>query len=512
VNVVVEKFMQKHETSITGTISVFDRLIFKGYLPISYPEAAENFLSRNGILLKEFGNFTKAQTNKLKLHAQQIAARANRPYEYLNTSVRKEEYARQIAQRDGIREGLICVLAVNEENHSFALRYGEGRPRLKKSLPHCFTLYFYYLDREFGFMHVRLSTWLPFSIQVYVNGHDWLARQMQAKGIAFEQMDNAFPRIENWEKAQSLADRLPRLPWERILHAFSRRVNPLLKSLLKGLEYYWVIDQAEYATDVAFRDHRLLDELYLIWQKHAAVCTQAEDVMRFMGRKLHGSFNSLIQTDAKYRPVVTRIKHSMRGNWIKMYNKHGIVLRVETVINRPREFRISRLGRGKRALDWLPMPKRVTSLKKYAEISFRANQAYLQNLAQVDNPAQAWRQLAELCEPQKAATQRVRGLNPLRKEDRILFDAIVRGEHFIKGFKASDLAWRLKIIVPSDQAERKKHSGRINRKLRLLKGHGLIAKIPRSRRYKITDTGMHLMNASLDLMNYTWPQIIQEAA
>lgn len=508
----MKDFFKKHEGSITGTISVFDRLILKGYLPMSYPDAAEKFFAMRGVLLKEFKDFTKAQTETLKLHAQQMAQKANRPYEYLNRYVRKEEYVRKIAKRDGIQEGLICVLAVNEENHAFALRYGEGRPRLKKNSPRCLTLYFYYLDRHFGFMHVRLSTWMPFSIQVYVNGHDWLARQMTAKNIPFTQVENALVGIEDCSKAQAIAGRFPTLPWEKILHAFARRVNPLFKTILSGMEYYWVIDQAEYATDVMFRNHDILDALYLNWQKHAAVCTQAEDVMRFMGRKLHGSFNSVIQTDAKYRPTVTRIKHTVRGNWLKMYNKHGIVLRVETVINRPREFRIGRLGRGKRAVDWSPMPKRISSLKRYAEICGRANRAYLQALAQVDNPAEAYRQLDRLCEPQKLANQRVRGLNPIREKDQALFKAVVHGEHFIQGFRASDLAMRLEIIPPETPSERRKHSARLNRLLRLLRGHGLIARIPRSRRYKITDIGMKLMNAAIDLRTCGLPNILKQAA
>jgi len=502
---VVEDFLKKHEASITGTISVFDRLIFKGYLPMTYPDAAEKFFASRGVLLKGFKDFTKTQTEALKVHAQQIAQKASRPYEYLNGYVRKEEYVRKIAQRDQITEGLICVLAVNEENRSFALRYGEGRPRLKKSSPRCLTLYFYYLDRHFGFMHVRLSTWMPFSIQVYVNGHDWLARQMTTKGIAFTQVENAFVGIKDCSKAQAIAERFPTLRWEAILHAFARRVNPLFKSVLSGMEYYWVIDQAEYATDVMFRNHAILDALYLNWQRHAAVCTQAEDVMRFMGRKLHGSFNSVIATDAKYRPTVTRIKHTMRGNWIKMYNKQGIVLRVETVINRPREFRISRLGRGNRAIDWAPMPKRVGSMKRYQEICLRANRAYLSALTEVDHPDR-------LCEPQKLSRQRVRGLNPLRKSDRDLFEAVVRGEHFIQGFRASDLAMRLEIIRADDPSERKRQSAKLNRKLRLLRGHGLIVRIPHSRRYKITDKGMKLMNAAIDLRTYGLPEILKQAA
>lgn len=479
---------------------------------MTYPDAAEKFFARKGMLLKEFKDFTKTQTEFLKSHAQKLAKKADRPYEYLNGYVRKDEYVRKIAERDGVKEGLICVLALNETNHTFALRYGVGRPHLKKNSPRCLTLYFYYLDRHFGFMHIRLSTWMPFSIQVYMNGHDWLARQMTTNKIPFKQMENAFINIKHCTKAQTIANRFPTLKWEKTLHVFARRVNPLLKTILSGMEYYWVIDQAEYATDVMFKKHYILDELYLNWQKHAAVCTQAEDVMRFMGRKLHGLFNGLIQTDAKYRPNVTRIKHTMRGNWIKMYNKQGIVLRVETVINRPREFRISRLGRGKRAIDWRPMPKRVSSMKRYEQICRRANQAYLQALAQVDNPAEVYGQLDCLCEPQKLAKQKIRGLNPMRKCDRSLFEAIVRGEHFIQGFMAKDLIAHLKIQRPKETIERRRFSARLNRKLRLLRGHRLIVKIPHSRRYKITDTGMRLMNAVIDLRTYGFTKMMKQAA
>ena len=508
----MKEFLEKHEKMITGNISVFDRIIFKGYLPISYPESAERFFNYHKILLKDFMTFTKTQTELLRAHAQQFAAQNNRPYEYINHYIRKEEYVRKIAERDKITEGLICVLALPEENHSFALRYGEGRPRLKKNSPRCLTLYFYYLDRQFGFMHIRLSTWLPFSIQVYVNGHDWLARQLSAKHISFKQLENSFINIADCVKAQTIADKFPFLHWESILHVFARRVNPLFKTLLKGLEYYWVIDQAEYATDVMFQNHTLLDELYLNWQKHAAVCTQAEDVMRFMGRKLHGSFNSLIQTDAKYRPTVTRIKHSLRGNWIKMYNKNGIVLRVETVINCPREFRIIRPGQGKKALEWVPMPKRISSLKRYAEISLRANSNYLSALAQADEPALVYQQLNSLCEPQQLAKQRIRGLNPLRQNDAKLFEAVVHGEYLIKGFKAGDIATRMKFIISTDPVKRKHQSAKINRLLRLLRGHGLIAHIPRTRCYKITDEGMKLMNAAIHLRTTGLPTILKNVA
>lgn len=508
----MQKFIEKYRKMLTGNISVFDRIIFKGYLRISYPQSAEQFLSRQGILVKDFRDFTRKQTNHLREHAQMLAQKADRPYEYQRDKRRKEDYARKIAERDGITDGLICVIARNEENHSFGLRYGKGRPNLVKNSPQCLTLYFYFMDRHFGLMHVRLCTWMPFSIQVYINGHEWLARQMDRCGIDYEMFENAFTYIDDCAKAQKLADKLPNLKWEKILHVFARRVNPLLKTILSDMEYYWVIDQAEYATDVMVESTSWLDELYIKWQKHAAVCFQAEDIMGFMGRKLHGSFNSTIVTNVKKRPSVTRIKHAVRGNWIKMYNKNGIVLRVETVINRPGEFRVFRMGKGRKPGGYAPMRKCVTNMHHYKRIGLHANHAYLDSLAQVVDPTLAYRELNRMCEPAVKAGHRSRALNPLREQERILFEAVISGANHLHGFKAKEIATAIGIDYSSDAPERKRQSARINRKLRLLRDHGLITRYGRSRRYRVTPMGARHMNTVIALYHGTLPQALEKAA
>ena len=508
----MKRFLEKHEKMTTGIISVFDRIIFKGYMPFCYPTAAEVFLQRQNVLIKDFRTFTKTHTEMLKKHAEKVADDAGRPYEYQRNKIRKEDYAREIAMRDGITEGLVCVIARNEENHSFAMRYGTGRPALVKISPQCLTLYFYYMDRHFGLMHIRLSTWMPFSIQVYINGHEWLARQMVAKNICFEQHENAFTFIEDCNRAQKIADKLPSLKWEKILHVFANKVNPLLKTFLKGMEYYWVTDQAEYATDVMVGNQTWLSELYKKWQKHSAVCFQAEDIMGFMGRKLHGSFNSTIITDLKKRPSVTRVKHTMRGNWIKMYNKNGIVLRIETVINRPGEFRLFRIGHGKKPGYYAPIRKGVTNMKHYANIGLRANRSYLDALAQVDDPTVVYRELKRIAEPVIRKGMRTRALNPWQTLDRTLFEAVMRGEYHLHGFKASDIGKRIGIRYSNDPVERKRQCAKVNRKIRLLREHGLVVKYGRSRRYRVTDTGARYMNAAIDLFHNTLPEVLVKAA
>lgn len=69
------------------------------------------------------------------------------------------------------------------------LAYGRGRPTIRPAWRKCLFLYCYVIDREFGFLHVRLQTWFPFTIHVYVNGHERLARQINKRGFGYRRLD-----------------------------------------------------------------------------------------------------------------------------------------------------------------------------------------------------------------------------------------------------------------------------------------------------------------------------------
>lgn len=238
-----------------GTVSL--RLILKGYLPFSYPLSMEGSLGQRGILLKDFPKLAKEQSAQLEAHARQLAEQARRPIVPLPSKTRKESRLR-------------C-----------------GRPRLVKSRPRCLVYYFYYLDRGFGLLHIRLPTWFPFTLQVYVNGHEWLARQLTHEGIRLTQQDNAFVSIDDFTRAQALADHLHRVNWLRFLNALAQRINPLLAGLLTAYSYYWVVDQAEFATDVLFKDRATLQSLYRRLLEYASLAFSAEDIFTFLGKKLH---------------------------------------------------------------------------------------------------------------------------------------------------------------------------------------------------------------------------------
>ena len=124
----MQSFISKHNDKIHATLSCFDRLIFKGHLPINYSESMEGFLAQRGILIKDFKKFVPKQAERIKLHAVELAARQGRPYLYLERYLRKEKLAREIAKRDRLTEGLICVLAAVEPCQSFKIAYGKNRP------------------------------------------------------------------------------------------------------------------------------------------------------------------------------------------------------------------------------------------------------------------------------------------------------------------------------------------------------------------------------------------------
>ena len=181
----MRKFLAKHGAAITGTLSCFDRLLFKGHLALGYDQAMANFLLQRGIPFTRFKPFVLAQAERLKTHARALAEQTGRPWEYFESPVRKDQRARAIAERDGITAGLVCVFSTVEPCRTFRLADAPGRPTLRSAWRKCLFLYFYFIDPEFGLLHVRLQTWFPFTIHVYVNGHEGLARQLDQRGVRY---------------------------------------------------------------------------------------------------------------------------------------------------------------------------------------------------------------------------------------------------------------------------------------------------------------------------------------
>jgi len=521
-------FLSKHADKITGVLSCFDRIVFRGYLPISHPRGVLGWLHQQGVKYTDFKNYAPKLADRLVQHAKDTAAAAGRPYEHHPARQAKEELARKIAARDGITDGLVCVFSCLETCRTFRLRYGKGRPQLTSDLRRCTVLYYFWMDAEFGLIHVKLHTWLPLTCQVYVNGHSWLERQLIKHGVAYQAADNTFVHIADMAAAQRLADRLLRQRWPQWLTGWARRVNPLLGDVLrwpdgKPFAYYWVTDQAEFSTDVLFRDRQALADLYPALLEHATSAFHSEDVLRFLGRKPSPNFKGEVQTERKNLPIAeqrgrvegVRVKHVMKTNRLKMYDKAGVVLRIETVINDPTQFKVRRWQQqkqGGRRLCWQPLRKGVAWLWRYAEVGLAANRRYLEALAQVDDPSAARRLLDRACRPAPFGKKRRRALQPLSPQDQALFLAVLRGEHHLHGLRNRDLSQRLYGEAPRDPVARRRQGAHVTRLIQLLRAHGVLAKVPRSRRYRLTANGARLLGAAVYVRYKHLPKELRDAA
>jgi hypothetical protein len=508
----MKRFIKKYSNMITGVLSCLDRVVFRGYLPVGWADSVEAFFASQGILIKDFGKFVEKQSRRITEHARKVAENAQRPYIYLTGSHRKEDRVRQFLETDALKEGLICVLAAVESCQSFRVKPGERRPRLVPARRKCLCFYYYFLDPKLGLIHIRIQSWFPFIIQVCINGHDVLARKLDKHQIEYVRQDNAFLWIADLKRAQQFADRISSLNWPRELAALASRVNPLMGDLLKDFQYYWVIDQAEYATDVLFKDATTLKPIYDKLVRHVMLCFSAEDILNFLGRKLHPAFKGEVLTSYRnQRWPGTRVKHRMKHNWIKMYDKHGCVLRIETVINDPQEFKVRRQGtrKGRTVMDWFPMRKGVANMFRYVEVARAANGRYLNALSVVDPPVESTQLLSSVAESKRHNGRSVRGFNPALLSDIRLLLAIFRGEHTIHGIRNRDI--RSSLFDPTtDSRQNRIQSNTVSRLLKRLHVHQLIAKIPRSRRWRLTAKGQLITTVMLKCHYERYPELVAE--
>lgn len=518
----MQTFLQRQATEIKGVLSGFDRVRFLGTLRIlANVKGLYKFLSYQSVLLKDFRSWAQSLTETVVKSAERLAAEAGRPVVYLPSSQeRKEDRALSIAKQDGIQEGLLCVLKCVEPCYSMTVgpQAKSQRLEIRRQLVKCSHLYFYLRDPQLGLLNVRLQTWLPFSVHVCLNGREWLARGLQQARIAYEQRDNCFTDVADMARAQSLLDQQLRTDWTGLLNRLLKRVFPVQASLFGAheLSYYWSAQETEWATDVVFRSPESLAARFSGWQQYAMTHFASGDVLRFLGRcpSVRRYAASEIVSTLRTRPEGTRVRHGINGNSVKMYDKQGSVLRIETTINDPRDMKVFRHKEGEPQgrKSWQRLRKGVADLHRRAQISQNSNARYLEALAVVEHSESLGQTVAALCQPATYKGRRVRALQPLHAPDMQLFQAISRGEFVINGFRNRDLRPLLLGDSAVSAEDAKRQSAKITRQLRMLRAHGLIQKVASTHRYQLTPQGRTSLAAILAAQQASTQQLTQMAA
>ena len=487
-------FIERHAEKIQGVVSCFDRVVLTGTLPgICYAAGMTAFLNANHIRIFDYPRWAEPLRDEIRQHAEALARENGLEIDFIRKkNFRKEQRVKQIIAQRGDHPGLVHIFSAMESCASYKPWHDKKTHQtfLKPTNGRCLHYYFYFILPELGLCSLRVPTWAPFRLQFYYNGHNELAANLRKNHIDHQMLDNAFVQIDDFAEAQRLADEISPKQLHRRLDEIVEQFCPIIRHFPSG--YHWSIMQLEYATDIVFRRQAELKGIYDELVRTAVHAVKASDVATFLGRKLHANYQGEIGNDYHTRIQGTRIKHSMGVVSIKMYDKHGLILRIECLSNDVSFFKHHRRvehrdGTWERKVA--AVKKTVYSLPALAELMGAANRRYLRFLSTLDDPSVALRDLDKISRPSRDDQRSYRGFNLFQQEDLELFRAIVRGEFNITGFQNRHLRPLLRHKTPQQ----------ISRLLKRLRLHGLIKKIGRTYKYYLTALGRRVAATALKL-------------
>ncbi len=486
---------ERYAAQIAGVLSCFDRIVITGTLPgVCYAVGMATYLHAHGIRVFDYPRFAEPLRDEIRQNAEQIARENGLEIEFIRSvhAFRKEDRIRTILQQRGNQPGLVHIFSAMEPCPAFTPWHDKatGKTTLRYKDGKCLHYYFYFIDPEFGLCYLRVPTWVPFRLQFYCNGHNWLAGQLQQAGLAFQQLDNTFSNIADFSRAQALADAFPIDHLHHALDGFAARYCPVASQF--GTTYHWSVMQAEYATDIVFHRQADLRPLYETLVRTAIHAVKADHIATFLGRKLTGNYADELGNDFHTRIEGTRLKHHMGPVSIKLYDKQGLVLRIETTVNDVSFFRHHRTVEHRdrtTETKLAPMQKTIYSLAPLRELLLAANRRYLAFLSDLTDPSAGVQQVERLAQPVRQEDRSYRGFNLFNSDDLALFIALVRGEWQISGFRNASLR-----RVLSDRS-----GPQVSRLLKRLHLHGLIKKIGHTYKYYLTETGRRVALTALKL-------------
>ncbi len=492
----MSQLKERYRSFVVGEVSCFDRVVINGTLTeICHKAAMAQYLLSRKERILDLPRVFEPMKAEIVANAKAIASAHGLKIEYIvRRNFRKEKRVREILAERGDKPGLVHIFSAVERLNTFraGVRRKDGRPFIAPRQGQCLHYYFYFIDSDFGLCYLRVPTWAPYRLQFYFNGHNWLARRLDEEGIDFTLIDNAFVSIADIDRAQAIADAFPVRALHTRLDDLTRLLCPVIRHFHSG--YHWSLMQVEYATDLIFTSVEALAPLYDHLVRTAAHAVKVDQIATFLGRRLDARFTGEIGNRFHTRIEGTSIKHHMGRASIKMYDKLGRVLRIETTVNDVTIFKHHRMVEhrdGTQSMKTAPVKKSIYSLGIMAELMAAANRRYLDFLAALDDPSDGARKLPKVAKPIRRDGRSHRGFNLFQAEDLDIFLAIVRGEFAITGFRNRDLRGHLG-----------KTSHQVSRILKRLRLHGLIKIVGKRYKYYLTRLGRSVVSCALQLREY----------
>ena len=398
---------------------------------------------------------------------------------------RKDDVAQQFLARFTGTEGVLFVGRAQEKALVWRTqrRYnqaGEPYAWLVRSTAFINYFYFYCLDEDFGPFFIKFSTYFPYTAKLCINGNECAKRQAAKAGIGFEALDNGFAAVDDAAGLQVICDSLGPEQIDALLRKWLAILpNPFTdEDEAAGYRYELSILQAEFSltqmldapvSGRIFFEQVIRDNLDIGRPDHVGLIFDRR-IMRRKRRPTPGRFRTRVITDG----VVPSLHVDYKNAKIKQYYKQGRALRTETTINDPHDFGVT---------------KRLTSLPTLRQLGFSANRRLLGVQTISHDPIRGAKAFTDLTTPvvTNSAT-RIPGLRFGDTRVHALLQALLVHRLLVHGFTNRDLRTLIAPLLGTTAEHIT--AGKMTYDLRRLRAHGLIERIPRTRRYTVTGAGL----------------------
>lgn len=487
----------RYVKELTGRLRCFDRVIMHGTLiDVSHPGALLVSMHAAGFKPRDLARFAQPVTVKVRDHIIGLARQQGVEIEVVTRkNFRQEDRVAAILKTRGMHPGLVHIFAVKESATVFDTRHAraDGYAQVIARRGACMHYYLYWIDAMLGLIHVRVPTWLPLRLQVYFNGHSWLVNQLKTAGLTYQLVDNALSQCSDWKRAQELADALDPRQLHDKLKELTQLCCPVSSQFPNG--YHWCLTQVEYAQDLVFKSQARVDQLFEELARQALLAIKAEDVARFLGKRLPLAHDTQLNSHLGRRHAGLRLKHSFGPASVKLYNKPGGILRLEMTtydVSFFKHYRQVVHQDGTKEQCLAAMKKSIYSLPDLAQLMQAGVKRYSQWLAGLQEHTLGQQDATRLGRPIHDPQGRsYRGFNPFLQEDEQVLQILLRGEHALAGVTAR----RLRPLLAGWTR------GRISRLLKRFRLHGLLRKIGHTYVYHLTDLARRVVTAVLDVKN-----------
>lgn len=380
------KFTDSMKDHIRFIYTSFDRILLRGYLPNLFVEGSIINLLRNLGFTKHTNGVLKTLTDQLNSHIKKAANNLGIEVHWWSSAENakyrskidfvEEHYSKEL-QELNVKSKVICIIKSLENVRTFAnkeIKTKEGKIFTKMYSCNKFVsqYYIYIHDKELGLCYLKISSYLPFPCEFYINGHNYLKQQFDIGGISYKMSDNSFTDVSNIDVLESLVNSFqPSIALNRIDHwinLFFRFDKGDKSTRSKLLTHKWFTYQTEISSNIIFKSAKFTNSYFQrVLNKHHTIGLPDRLTEIFGLSKL---VNNSKSTQRVYS-VQACIKHWLEKNSVKCYNKSGCLLRVETTINNP-------------DLPGLKLKKPACNLQAYYWYGHACNSRYLDTLSDIE--------------------------------------------------------------------------------------------------------------------------------